>query len=279
MSARMTRSSSSGRPSRKPRFSSNGQAQRLAADACRLLVAQFRRTPRAHFAAREVDNAGPLALTGHQRAARAQLDIIGVNAERENVQKSVLGHGRKFGRNAQLPGSEGDDLFAHRVRARLEGGHQTAFFVHQKLVEVPTDFVIADAVLLRLAEPAVHGVLVVALLHNHLRHHLKGHAVILRAELCNLSCTARLLTSELVAGEPEDYEVVSMGLMQRLQLVLVGVSAAASGVHDEHALALELGEIKIATVEGGGRQGMEVGHGCCRSVRPRNRQSRRSCTS
>ena len=98
-------------------------------------------------------------------------------------------------------------------------------------------------------------------------HHGERHAIIALAKAGDFFGRSRFLVAKIVAWKAKDHEILSaMGLLQGLQLRVLGrESALGSGVHNEHALALEAFEVEGFSLEGVRLQVVEgrslCGHG------------------
>jgi len=136
-----------------------------------------------------------------------------------------------------------DHLISERIGPASEGGHELSFLVDEKLVEIPSNAVVADAVEFFLSQPSVDGVLFVAF-DIHLGHHLKAHAVVACAEFSDVRGAAWLLTAKLVAREAEDDQaLIGVALVKFFErLVLRGVTALGCGVHHQNALTSKVRE-------------------------------------
>src|SRR5688572_14769445 len=143
---------------------------------------------------------------------------------------------------ADRASERGRDVVHQAVVARLHGRRvaieQLPVAPDQELLEVPLD--VAGMAVRRVGEPRVQRMAAGAV-DVEFPAHREGHAVGRRAEGLDLRLGAGFLRAELVAGKPDDREVLARELL--VEALEVGVlrrkAAAARDVHGEHDLALE----------------------------------------
>ena len=156
------------------------------------------------------------------------------------------------------PLDAGHEVAVARLDAAAEALDARARAVDQVLVEVPLRLLAG----LRgeLAVQGIRGQAGNALLFEH----RELHAVDRAAELGDVLVRARFLAAEVVGRKPEhDQSAVLVLPVERLEaLVLIGVSALARGVHDQHHLALVLAErLRRAALHGRERVAQQRGTG------------------
>ena len=98
----------------------------------------------------------------------------------------------------------------------------------------------------RIFRRTTHSLVCVSSIHIHLSHHREVRLEALADEVHNFLLCARLLRSELVAGEAKNGETLVLVLVVQLGgggVPALGVAALGGGIHDEDHLALVLGKI------------------------------------
>ena len=146
---------------------------------------------------------------------------------------------------------EGNHIVPQGVGATPQSRDELAVFVDEEFVEVPTDLVVADAILGFVRQPRVDGVLVVTF-HVHFGHHLEADAIVARAEFADVVGRTGLLPAKLVARKAEDHQpFVGVTLVQFFErLVLGGVTALGGRIDHEDAFSFEVCERVRVTLEG-----------------------------
>lgn len=141
------------------------------------------------------------------------------------------------------------NLFAQGLHRAAVAVDQLAFFIYQKLVEIPAYLAVFYAIEFFAGEPFVDGMGFVALHGDFFGHH-ESYAIVLLAKSSDVFLSSWLLSAKVVAWKADYHHFVAILLVQLFELfVLRSISALRSSVHEEDFFAFEVRQLNGFTVD------------------------------
>ncbi len=227
-----------------------------------LRIAQFRRASCSHLPASQIQNgdAVPSRNMFGQGAATTQLDVVGMGANGENINRRWRRHSKFVQwQSYSTPANCLISLVRGEVVIKYEAVHWP-LFIDQKFAEVPTHIRMAVAILLFLGQPLVHRMDILPF-DGDLFHHLEGHPVIFAAEgLDFASAEPDSWPPKSLHGKPKMMKSSWLALIPKGLQVLVLGSKTAFGrrIDNQNALAPKLLKVKLFSLQCVGTEAVKI---------------------